>query len=93
MENIRINPTKILVIDKKETVEKTAGGIFIPDKVVKRDNMQGVVSIAGAGTADVNMIYQPGDTVVYHPQAGRVFTYEDVEYRLIDISDVLLGGR
>jgi co-chaperonin GroES (HSP10) len=89
---MRVNPTKLLVTDFTEVADKTASGIFIPTLVIKTDNMKGRVVITGEGTPDVKVLYKEGEVVLYHPRAGQKFTYEDKEYRLIDVSDVFIGG-
>ena len=92
MEITKINATKLLVNDVVTTRDKTASGIFIPTEVVKVNSMKGKIILVGSGTPDITIHYAVGDTVVFHPQAGAKFTFEDKEYRLIDVNDVLLGG-
>lgn len=89
---IRINPTKLLVEDITEAIEKTASGIILPDAVIKKTNMKAKVIIVGEGTPDIPMIWNVGDTVLFNPRSGQKVDYQEKEYRLIDIADVLLGG-
>ena len=90
-EMLKINQTKLLVEDILESVEKTPSGILIPT-TVKASNMKGKVLVVGEGTPDIKIVYEVGETVLYHPQAGLKFNYENKDLRLIDISDVFLGG-
>ena len=89
----KVNPTKILVKDIIEVTNKTATGIIIPDAVVKQTTMKAKVLIVGNGTNEIEIPYVTGDTVLFHPTAGRKFSYEGDELRLIDVSEVFLGGR
>ena len=87
----KINSTKLLVEDIPEIAEKTASGIFIPT-TVKIPTLSGKVVLKGEGTPDIKIIYEVGDTVLFHPQAGNKFIWDKKEYRLLDVSDIFLGG-
>jgi len=89
----KVNPTKILVQDIIEVTNKTASGIIIPDAIIKKEIMKGKVLIVGKGTPDIEIPYKMGDTVLFHPRAGSKFSYEGDDLRLIDVSEVFIGGR
>ena len=89
---IKINSTKLLVQDVPEKEEKTASGILLPSGIIKVNSMKGIVKVVGEGTADIKIPYEVGDTVLYHPNAGSKFTFNDEEYKLLDVADVFLGG-
>jgi chaperonin GroES len=91
MKDLKINPTRILVEDISEVAEKTASGIFIPS-TVKVPTTKGTVLLTGKGTPDIEIIYDIGDTVLYHPNAGSKLKLDEKELRLIDVSEVFLGG-
>jgi co-chaperonin GroES (HSP10) len=91
MKDIKINPTKILVKDIEDVQEKTSGGIFIPT-TVKAPTMKGKIIKVGDGTPDMKINHQANDIALFHPSAGVKLTWENVEYRLIDVSDVFLSG-
>ena len=87
---MNINPTKLLVQDIEEQESVTKGGIFVPG-TAKVKSMRGRVIITGGGTDYVKIVHEVGSTVVFNPSAGTKFTYEDKEYRLIDVSEVLMS--
>jgi co-chaperonin GroES (HSP10) len=89
---MKINATKLLIVDIKETEKVSAGGILLPSAVIKTDSMKGSVVVVGDGTEDIKIPYKIGETVLFHPRAGVTFKYEEQDYRLIDVSDVFLGG-
>jgi co-chaperonin GroES (HSP10) len=89
---MKINPTKLLVQDITEAETATKAGILLPTAVLKKNAMKGKVIEIGEGTADIHIVYSIGDTVLYHPNAGSRFTLEETEFRLIDVSEVFLGG-
>lgn len=89
---MRVNATKLLVSDIQDESKETKSGIILPNAVMKKDCLKGKVLLTGEGTADMPMVYKENETVLFHPRAGSKFNYEDKEYRLIDITDVFLGG-
>lgn len=89
---IKINATKLLVEDIIEVTDKTAGGIYIPNAVIKTEAMKAKVAVVGGGTPDIKIAYNVGDTVLFHSRAGNKFKYENKEYRLLDVNEVFLGG-
>lgn len=91
----KINNTKLLVSAVQEEVKKTPSGIIIPTTVVqKKSSLKSIILIAGKGTADIEMIHKPGDTILHNPYSGVEFEWEGKTVKLIDQSDVLLNlGR
>jgi co-chaperonin GroES (HSP10) len=87
----KINPTKLLVEDIHEVEEKSKGGILLPTAVLKPTVMKGKILIRGNGTPIIEILYREGEIVIFRPNAGTKFVYDDKELRLIDVSDVLLG--
>jgi co-chaperonin GroES (HSP10) len=92
MKDLKTNPTKILVEDIPEVEAVTKSGILLPNAVIKTPTMKGTVLLTGKGTPDIEIIYDIGDTVLYHPNAGSKLKVEEKELRLIDVSEVFLGG-
>lgn len=88
---MRVNATKVLVEDIKESEEKSKGGILLPTAVIKQDVMKGRILVVGDGTKEVPMLHRVGDVALYHPRAGNKFTWEEKEYRLIDVSEIFLS--
>lgn len=80
---------------KKSDIEKTDGGIFIPD-VVKKDVSEGEVISVGNGRYAIetgvfipNYLY-PGDKVLFGSQQGMPVDVGGEELRIMRESDVLL---
>lgn len=89
---MKVNPLKVLVTDITEVTQQTKGGILIPTNVVKVETMQGKVAIAGKGTAEIDVVWKEGDTVLFNPRSGQKVKYDNKEYRLLDVNEILLGG-
>lgn len=90
-EMIKINPTKILVLDQEETAEKTASGIFIPT-TVKSPTMRGKIIQKGDGTPEIPVVHNVGDTCLFNPRAGQKFEWDGKEYRIVDVAEIFLSG-
>lgn len=88
---MRINPLKVLVSELEEVTTQTKSGILIAP-TVKADHMKGVVAVVGTGTSEISVAWQVGDTVLFNPRSGQKVKYQDKEYRLLDASEILLGG-
>lgn len=79
-----------LLIKQDDAVEKTAGGIYIPN-VDEHKPHRGTVIIAGDDKGQV----QPGDRVYYSEQVGTTFVLDEIEfdlqgeYVLVDEAQVL----
>ena len=91
LREMRINPTRVLVTDIIETETETKSGIYIPNGVIKAKSMRGRIIQVGDGTDYVKIVHKVGDTALYTPSAGTKFTYEEVEYRLTDVSEILMS--
>jgi chaperonin GroES len=83
----RILAGKILV-KPQEAVEKTAGGIIIPDSAKEKPQLGTVVKV-GADRKDEPMEVKVGDTVFYGKYSGTELQIDDENYLLISQSDVL----
>lgn len=89
---LRVNATKLLVEDEKLIESKTGSGIILPSQITKPNNMRGKILLKGEGTPDIPIVHEIGDTAIYHPRSGTVFTCDGKDVRLIDVSDVFLSG-
>lgn len=78
--------TSILVQDQKgESCVQKIGEFVIPEN--NSDYTIGkVISVGEKVEADI----KPGDTIYFYNNAGKVFTHELNEYRLINISEVIV---
>lgn len=83
----RILAGKILV-QPQEAVEKTAGGIIIPDSAKEKPQAGTVVKV-GADKKDEPMEVKVGDTVFYGKYSGTELQIDNENYLLISQSDVL----
>ena len=68
--------------------EKTAGGLFIPDKAKEKPLMGKVIAV-GPGTAEVKMEVKVGDTVMYGKYAGAELNYEGETYLVMKQADII----
>jgi chaperonin GroES len=88
-ENVKVTPLHDRVIIKPAPpVEKTAGGIIIPDTAKEKPQM-GVVMAAGPGKKDEPTTVKKGDKVLYGKYAGAEFQYEGQELLIMRESDIL----
>ncbi len=85
-----VNPSKVLVEDINETVEKTSTGIFIPNSV-KIPTMKGKIIIVGSGTPDIPIVHKVGTVCLFNPRAGQKLEWNGKEYRLVDAAEIFLS--
>ncbi|GET30201.1 co-chaperone GroES [Prolixibacter sp. SD074] len=83
----RILPGKVLV-QPLEAIEKTAGGIIIPDSAKEKPQAGTVVKVGNA-KKDEPMEVKVGDTVFYGKYSGTELQIDNENYLLISQSDVL----
>ena len=69
-------------------VEKTIGGIIIPDSA-KEKPLKGKVIAIGNGTKDEEMVVKPDDTVLYGKYAGTEIELDGEKYLIMKQSDIL----
>jgi len=74
---------RILITDEK-VEEKTASGLYIPDKAKQKTNF-GIVQGIGSDVTTV----QVGDKVVYDKYSGSEFEYEGQVVRLVRSDDII----
>ena len=77
-----------VVIEPKTAEEKTAGGLFIPDKA-KEKPLEGVVLAVGAGTKDVTMEVAVGDRVLYGKYSGTEINVDGKNLIIMRQNDIL----
>lgn len=83
---MKIRPLKDRVVVKysEEDVEKTAGGIIVPD-VAKEKPQKGVVEAVGSEVKEV----KAGNTVLFDKYSGSKIKINDVEHLIIKEEDIL----
>ena len=82
-----------IVIKVIDDVEKTSGGIFIPDSA-KEKPQKGEVIAVGPGKFTDNgtreeMDVKAGDKVLYAKYSGTDVKIDEVEYKILSVKDVL----
>ncbi|MCS7215271.1 MAG: co-chaperone GroES [Thermodesulfovibrio sp.] len=83
---MKIKPLKDRVVVKfsSEELEKTPGGIYVPD-VAKEKPQKGTVIAVGSEVKEV----KEGDTVLFDKYAGSKIKVDDVEYLIIKEEEIL----
>ncbi len=83
---MKIKPLKDRVVVKysSEELEKTPGGIYVPD-VAKEKPQKGTVVEVGSEVKEVKV----GDTVLFDKYAGSKIKVDDVEYLIIKEEEIL----
>lgn len=83
---MKIKPLKERVVVKysEEELEKTAGGIYVPD-VAKEKPQRGTVEAVGSEVKEVKV----GDVVLFDKYSGSKIKLNDVEYLIIKEEDIL----
>ena len=82
-----------IVIKVIDDVEKTSGGIFIPDSAKEKPQKGEVVAIGSGKTLDNGekepMEVKVGDVVLFAKYSGTDVKVDDVEYKIISVKDAL----
>ncbi len=83
---MKIKPLKERIVVKysEEELEKTAGGIYVPD-VAKEKPQKGTVEAVGSEVKEVKV----GDVVLFDKYSGSKIKINDVEYLIIKEEDIL----
>ena len=83
---MKIRPLKDRVVIKcsEEEMEKTAGGIYVPD-VAKEKPSKGTVEAVGAEVKEV----KKGNTVLFDKYTGSKVKLDDTEYLIVKEEDLL----
>lgn len=83
---MKIKPLKERVVVKysAEELEKTPGGIYVPD-VAKEKPQKGEVIAVGSEVKEVKV----GDIVLFDKYAGSKIKVDDVEYLIIKEEEIL----
>jgi len=83
---MKIKPLKDRVVVKfsSEELEKTPGGIYVPD-VAKEKPQKGAVIAVGSEVKEIKV----GDTVLFDKYSGSKIKIDDVEYLIIKEEEIL----
>lgn len=81
-----IKPLKERVVVKysNEEIEKTAGGLYVPD-VAKEKPQKGTVEAVGSEVKELKV----GDVVLFEKYSGAKIKIQDIEYLIIKEEDIL----
>jgi len=85
----KILPTKILLKKPEKKEKKTDSGIIIPN-IVEDVTSLGIVVLVGSAVAALEQPIRPSDFVMYPPRAVMKVRYEDEDFYLLNLQDVLL---
>ena len=82
-----------VVVEPAPAVDKSAGGIILPDTAQEKPQ-QGLVVAAGAGKVSdsgnlVDMTVKVGDKVLYGKYSGSEVTFDGSDYVIMRESDIL----
>jgi len=91
--NLKPLGDRLVIEPSDDDVEKSAGGIYIPD-TAKEKPQKGKVVAAGPGrTTDegtlIKLAVKMGDIVIYSKYAGTEYVEGGTEYLIVRESDVL----
>ncbi len=83
---MKIKPLKdrVVVRYSEEEMEKTAGGIYVPD-VAKEKPQKGIVEAVGSEVKEV----KAGNTVLFDKYSGSKVKLNDTEYLIVKEEDLL----
>jgi chaperonin GroES len=83
---MKIKPLKdrVVVRYSEEEIEKTAGGIYVPD-VAKEKPQKGIVEAVGSEVKEV----KAGNTVLFDKYSGSKVKLNDTEYLIVKEEDLL----
>lgn len=83
---MKIKPLKDRVVVKysEEEVEKTAGGLYVPD-VAKEKPQKGIVESVGAEVKEL----KEGNTILFDKYSGSKIKIDGTEYLILKEEDVL----
>lgn len=91
---MKIKPLSDRVIVKpSESIEKTKGGIYVPDTAKEKPQEGDIVAVGPGRTTDdgklIKMEVKVGDHILYGKYSGAEVTVEGEEYLIIRESDIL----
>ncbi|MFC1562467.1 co-chaperone GroES [candidate division KSB1 bacterium] len=76
-----------------ESIEKTKGGIYVPDTAKEKPQEGEIVAVGPGKTSDegklIKMEVKIGDKVLYGKYSGTEVTVEDEEYLIMREADIL----
>lgn len=83
--NVKPLGNRLLIKPVKEE-KKTEGGIVLPDSAKEKPQKAEIIEI---GKLEEDFDLKVGDKVIFSKYAGTEIKFDDVEYIIIDVDDVL----
>lgn len=80
-----VNQNVLLDITEKQTEQRTAAGLIIPDTAREKQNSGVVVAISRIDDPEFNV----GDTVIYKQYSGTEIEFDLKKYLIIQYSEIL----
>jgi chaperonin GroES len=83
---MKIRPLKdrVVIQYSADSLEKTAGGLFVPD-VAKEKPQKGTVTAVGSEVKEV----KAGNTVMFDQYSGSKVKIDDLEYLIVKEEEIL----
>ena len=82
-----------VVVKPLESIEKTKGGIYVPDTAKEKPQEGEIVAVGPGSTTDegkqIKMEVKVGDKVLYGKYSGSEVTIDEEEYLIMRESDIL----
>lgn len=82
-----------IVVEPRDTSDKTAGGIILPDKAREKPQQGKVIAVGPGKRLENGTIAKPlvrkGDTVLYGKYSGTEFEHKGKDYLILKEDDVL----
>lgn len=83
-----------VIVKPKETVEKSKGGVILPDTASKEKPIEGTIIAAGPGKLDENgkrcpLEVKKDDQVIFSKYAGTEIKTDDDSYLILREDDIL----
>lgn len=89
LDNKKILPNKILLKKIETTTKTTQSGLIIPD-VAEEVTSMGEVVLVGTQASKLEEPIRVGNRVMYPPRAPQRIKRDDLDYYLLNYTDVLL---
>ena len=81
-----------VLLEPKENVEKTKGGIILPTVAQEKSQLARVVAVGQGGEIDgkfIEIVVHEGDQVLFSKYAGTEITVDDKKYIVVRQADIL----
>ena len=85
----KILPTKLLLKRPPKKEKTLLSGIIVPESAEEITSL-GTVVLVGSSVASLDQPIKPGDSVMYPPRAVMRVHFEDEDFYLLNVQDVLL---